>query len=359
MKKILASTLASTLASARKGWQVALAFALVLAFELYNITAAAFWGDESATISASTRSLSELLNLVRHVDAVHAFYYLGMHFWIKAFGPGELSLRLPEALAASAAAAILFAVLKKRTNTLSAVVSTVAFAVMPRTVWAAGIGRSYAFTILFGMILSWILLRIAEADKPKRVWFIAYFAVASAASVLFVFVILMVAAQALGLVMLRVGRAKLWRFGLAAIGAVAVALPIVLVAKSQSVQIAWLSHLPPDAANSIFGSVLFYSNNAVTITFWSLIAVGLLLLVWRRAKYGKTEKSAVLFSLAVPALIVALMPSTLIYAYSMFNKSLFDGRYFSFSAGAVAVLVGVAIYQLSFNWLRLAALITV
>ncbi len=355
MKNILAWALEV----GRKRWQSALAFALVLGFELYNITAAAFWGDEAATISASTRTISQLFNLVRHVDAVHAVYYLGMHFWIQAFGPGELSLRLPEAIAASAAAAILFVILKKRTNTFSAIAATMAFAMMPRVVWAAGIGRSYAFTILFGVILTWILLRITETKKAHRGWFFAYFAIAGFASVIFVFVLLMVAAQGLSLLLLRVSRANLWRFGLAALGAVAVAMPVAIAAKKQSFQIAWLSHVPPDAVNSIFGSVLFYSTNAVTITFWSLVAIGLALLIWRRSRFGKTEKSASLERLALPSVVVALLPSTLIYVYSMFNKSLFDGRYFSFSAGAVAVLVAIAIYQLNFNWVRLVALISV
>src|SRR3977135_2936118 len=41
--------------------------------------------DEAATISASTRSVSELGRLLHNIDAVHGLYYLAMHGWFTIF----------------------------------------------------------------------------------------------------------------------------------------------------------------------------------------------------------------------------------------------------------------------------------
>ena len=334
---------------ARRHWQHVVVFTLVFSLELYNLTTYAFWGDEAATMTASTRSIGALFRLVANVDFVHAAFYLAMHFWLKLFGTSELSLRLPEVLAASAAATLLFVVAKKRTNTISAIVATLGFALMPRVVWAAGIGRSYAVTILLSMMLTWILLRIVEDKAASRGWFVAYFVVASIAAILFIYVLFFIAAQAVSVLVLRVGRQKLFRFATAALCAVAVSAPVAIVASRQIYQIGWLKLVDPNYFSSIFGSVLFYSNLQLTILIWGIIAIGLALLFGRRIRRGRTSTTVALASTAAPSLIVALLPSSLIFFYSLTNKALFDGRYFSFGAGAVGLLLAIAVYQIGFK----------
>ena len=55
-----------------------------------------FWGDEAATISASTRSLPDLARLVSSVDAVHTPYYWLMHGWFLLAPPTEALVTHPE-----------------------------------------------------------------------------------------------------------------------------------------------------------------------------------------------------------------------------------------------------------------------
>ncbi len=64
-----------------------------------------FWYDEAATISASTRPLPELFDLVSSTDSAHTFYYLLMHGWFDVFPQTELSSRIPSSLAVGFAAA--------------------------------------------------------------------------------------------------------------------------------------------------------------------------------------------------------------------------------------------------------------
>ena len=49
------------------------------------------WFDEAATISAATRSVPELWQMVHNIDAVHGPYYLLMHGWYVVFPATEFT----------------------------------------------------------------------------------------------------------------------------------------------------------------------------------------------------------------------------------------------------------------------------
>jgi|GEM_PF-1908448 len=351
-----------------RSWLRLTVFVAVVFVETYNLLLPSYWGDETATISGSTRTLANLWRLVQHIDAVHGSYYLFMHFWLQLAGVSPLTVRLPSAIAVSVAVTLVFVILRKRTNLVSALAATAAFALMPRVIWAAGIGRSYAFTILFGAVLIWLLLRIVEASKPRAAWFVAYALVASVASLVFVYAILMVAAQGLALLVLKTPWSKLWRFALSALPALAVAVPLALYAQGQSFQIAWMRHMPTGFFERVFGNVLFYSDPWLSLLVWGLAAFGVfsVIRVSLRARKSRAGNGLVgnglagnalagNASIAVQTLMVALLPALVVYVYSLQVKPIYDGRYFSFAAAAVAILFGFGVHRLRFNGLQLLA----
>jgi len=63
------------------------------------------WGDEAASLLSAERPLATLPQMIGHVDAVHATYYVLLHEWIRIAGTSAFAIRLPSALAVGAAAA--------------------------------------------------------------------------------------------------------------------------------------------------------------------------------------------------------------------------------------------------------------
>ncbi|MBI4944103.1 MAG: hypothetical protein HY830_25460, partial [Actinobacteria bacterium] len=84
-------------------WVWALPAGTALAVTAPWLDRTVLWEDELATLSAATRSWSDLGRLVRTVDGVHATYYGLMHVWTAVFGTSAVSLRLPSVLATAAA----------------------------------------------------------------------------------------------------------------------------------------------------------------------------------------------------------------------------------------------------------------
>ncbi len=71
---------------------------------LWGIATPSYWRDESATLSAVSRSVPQLLWMLGRVDAVHGLYYLLMWPVIHFAGSREFDSRLPSAAAMAAAA---------------------------------------------------------------------------------------------------------------------------------------------------------------------------------------------------------------------------------------------------------------
>lgn len=324
-------------------------FVIALAALLANIGVPSFWQDESATISASTRTLSQLLVLVKHVDAVHGFFYLMMHFWLQLFGVSQVSLRLPGTIALAAAASLLFLLLRKRTNWQSATLATLVFILLPRVVWASSIGRSYALTVLIALTLTWMLLRIVELPEPRWTWFAVYALLAAVGCWLFLYLGLIVVAHAVSILLIRPGRKKLLRWSFAGAAALVAAAPIAFFAKREMHQIAWLPPVNKDILGNLFGGAFFLDIAWLAWPAWIIVLFGLI----RFAILFATNRPPVsaVASFTAIALVSCLLPTMIVFAYSFGRKSIFDARYFSYSAPMFAILLAVAFWLMRPKWL--------
>ncbi|ERK71310.1 hypothetical protein N136_02343, partial [Leifsonia aquatica ATCC 14665] len=90
---------AAPLAAVRP-WTIAIAFGLVAtAVSATGSWIPSLWGDEAASVMSAQRPVGSLLNMLLHVDAVHGFYYLGLHGWIRLVGESAFAIRFPSAVA--------------------------------------------------------------------------------------------------------------------------------------------------------------------------------------------------------------------------------------------------------------------
>jgi mannosyltransferase len=138
------------------------------ALGLYQINVPILWRDELATWSAASRTLPQLWAMVHHVDAVLGLYYLGLHLWMAVFGTSAAALRLPSALAMTAAAAVVALTGKRLGGTRVGLISGLIFAVVPSVSRFAQEARPYAFATLFAALATLLLLRAMECPTWLR-----------------------------------------------------------------------------------------------------------------------------------------------------------------------------------------------
>ncbi|MFI7129796.1 glycosyltransferase family 39 protein [Nonomuraea sp. NPDC050153] len=133
-------------------------------------------GDELATISAASRSLSGMWELARHIDGHFLPYYLFMHFWVKA-GTAELWLRLPSAVGIGVAAWFLVDLGRRLHSTRAGVIAAAIFAILPSVSYFGAFARSYAFAAAAVVFSFWALHRAVERSEARR-WVVYGVAVA-------------------------------------------------------------------------------------------------------------------------------------------------------------------------------------
>lgn len=80
---------------------VVLPMVVMLALGLWRLDRGGMWRDEAATYQVARRSVPQIWHLLHHVDAVHGLYYLFMHLVLFP-APGEVALRLPSVVGATA-----------------------------------------------------------------------------------------------------------------------------------------------------------------------------------------------------------------------------------------------------------------
>ncbi|WP_405012949.1 glycosyltransferase family 39 protein [Kitasatospora sp. NBC_01539] len=236
---------------------------LTLALGLRGSSRPQLWRDELATWSAATRSTGELLDMLRHVDAVSGAYYLLMHGWIGLFGDSPAMFRLPSALALAGAAAFVTLTARKLFDTRAGLFAGVLFAAVPSVSRFAQEARSYGFVVLAVAAATWLLLR--ALDRPSVLRWLPYAAAVAAAGLFHMVSLLFLSGHAV-IVLLRWQRDRdrrlLVRFPVAVLVGLVPVVPLVKLGQRQvGRQISWL-HTPTlqtfvDYWHNMFGSALF------------------------------------------------------------------------------------------------------
>lgn len=174
----------------------------------YKLGGPSLWRDEGYTINSSQRSISQILTLTWHQDAVHGLYYLVMHFVIGAFGTSAVVLRLPSLLAMCLAAAVT-AVLGQRlarasglpAPSVTGIGAGLLLAAVPLTTYYSEDARPYGLVSLLGLTATYALVR--GAAEYRWSWWVLYIAAIVLAVTLDLFALLLVVAHGVSLVFAR------------------------------------------------------------------------------------------------------------------------------------------------------------
>jgi mannosyltransferase len=315
--------------------------AVALLVSLVAIANPSVWYDEVATISSATRSWSGLWAEIHTVDAVHVLYYAGMHLWFDLVGYSPFTLRLPSAVAIGIAAAFTVVLGRQLGRRSLGLVGGLVFALLPRTTWAGGEGRSYALTAAAAVILTVVLVH-ASRQNARR-WWALYAAIAAASIALFVYLALVVLAHGIGVAVLRRRRLR-WVVSAASAGLVA--SPVVLASAGQSGQISWLPRIDGTTAHAVLVEQWFLDSVPVAVVAWLLLAVGAIT-VWRSRVTD--DRVAVLLPLvAVPTVVLLVATAAAFPVYTP--------RYLSMSLPFVALVIAAALDAAPWRPARVTAL---
>lgn len=324
---------------------------------------ASLWTDEAATISAARRSLPELWAMVQNIDAVHGLYYLFMHFWVGLFGESALWLRMPSALAVAAAAAGVFLVARALGGPALGMTSAAVFAVLPRITWAGMEARPYAFSAAAAVWLTLVLM-VALRRRTAR-WWLAYSGLAAVAIGINLYLVFILASHALTLLALRrAGWATRIAWAVAAALGALISAPVVYLSATQSGQLnddelGWSRWLRNVVVNQWFlgdtptggypqtGAAGLWKISAVLLAGVSgLVMIYALVTILRTRSEGSKRNylAWIVPQIALPTLVIGL--------YSLYIHPMYSPRYLTFSAPAVAVLIGAGMLRLRPAWLR-------
>lgn len=359
-----------------------------------------FWGDEAASVMSAQRPLPSLFHMVGHIDAVHGLYYLGLHFWIDLFGASPFSTRLPSALAVGAMVAGVVLLVDRLGTRRLAVIAGIVAAVLPRVTSMGTESRSYAIGAALAVWSTWALVRIVTSrHRASRADWVVYGVLAGAGVGVFIYFGLIVGVHALLLLALardarpaaaaggaahvpeggaasipeggaarhpEGGAARLREGGdvvrawVATVGVALLAVsPIVVFSVAQRGQVSFLARRDTTSPRALLVE-LWFGDTRFAVVAWALVAVAVVALaagLLHRARDGWSAALSVTPRgvLTVTALLLAFVPAVALLALNLAVPA-FSGRYLSFSAPAVAILVAIGIDVLASRRTAVAAL---
>lgn len=303
-----------------------------------NLGGPALWTDEMYSFSIASGPLGPLL---AEQDQTPPLFLLLLHFWIKVAGAGDLALRIPSALAGTAAVPVTFFVARRYLDPSGSFLAAGLIALSVHGVVVSQEARPYALFLLLAGASMLTLLRFEE--RPGRGRAVAHGAVAVLLLYTHAYALLFVAAQTM-YVLRRHGGDPSWRrCWLALQGFLAVAyapwLPTLLASSQRVAGDFWLR--PPGWAEALRTLSTLAGSWAGAYVAVPLLALA----VWWRARArlsDSSERSSLLWlTIGLP---IAL-PFVLSYALPVYTP-----KYAIPASIPVVILAVVALRRLTAAW---------
>ena len=308
--------------------------------------------DEAATVSAVSRSWSQLGALLQNVDVVHALFYSVMKVWLDQVGISTLTLRLPSVLACGIAAGLVVVLGALLLTPRAGLFAGLVMGVCPRVTLVALEGRSAAWFTAGAVLL--VLLVVLAVRRPSWLWFLPVALVTALLGGLHVYSALLLPVLVVWLWAPpdAAGRPRrLWRLGLPRgrlaplLGLLVGAVPVTLLAwraRSQATQVDWIDSPTLESLARIATETVAPVNGLWAVLAWAMAAAGLVWLAGHRR--GRRGTTFLLVGWAV-------FPGLALVSVSAAWTPLYSQRYLSFCLGGLAVLAGGGLASVRRHWL--------
>ncbi|QGF23610.1 glycosyltransferase family 39 protein [Raineyella fluvialis] len=340
----------------------ALAVALVSGlFSAFRVGRPIPWRDEAATLMTAGRPPAEIFTVVRHVDAVHAVYYLLMHYWQLVFGATVTADRYVSVVSVGVTAGLLVLLGREVRDLPTGVMAGLAFTVIPRVMWTSTEARSYA--LMTALVVATLLVFLAAARRDTWGWWVGYTLLVVLTAYVFLFAVLCFVVLPFVVAALPMTRRARLRWAGGTVVAGAAAIPLVLVGRAQSSQVSWIQ--APDLKAPF--TYQFFAANWMPLSLitnalaWVLLLGGLATLAVETRRAGRVRPPSGDGTMATggtgsgggwdrdalgQAVLVTgwlVLPTLLLVLGSYVTAPMYVARYLAMSDPAVALLIATAI----------------
>jgi hypothetical protein len=139
-----------------RGFQIAIAAALVAGLVLRFATTSPLWLDEALSVNIARLPLSDLIEALRH-DGHPPLYYVVLHAWMGVFGEGDLAVRALSGVFTVAALPLFWIAGRRFGGTRGAWLTMAVVALSPYALRYGTETRMYALVMLL-VLAGWLLL---------------------------------------------------------------------------------------------------------------------------------------------------------------------------------------------------------
>ncbi len=278
--------------------------------------------------------------MLGNVDAVHGLYYLLMHGWFQIFPPTEFWSRVPSGLAVGGAAAGVVVLAKQFSSRTVAVASGVVCAILPRATWAGIEARPYALSMMAAV---WLTVLLVVAARRESGWVWLSYGIGLALSILLdMYLVLVLIAHVVFMCAFRRGRTVLFQFAITSVLTDCALAPFVIEVVGQVQQIKWIAPIGHRTIEDVL--VQQYFERSPPFAVLSALVVAAAIVLWRCTSTKLAEADRQLLTLAVAWLVI---PTALIVIWSALAHPIYTPRYLTFTAPAMALVLGGCIGALA------------
>ncbi len=316
-------------------------------FSAFRVGRPVPWRDEAATLMTAGRPPAEILAVVQHVDAVHAVYYLLVHYWQLVFGASVTADRYVSVLSVGVTAGLLVLLGRELRDLATGVMAGLAFTVIPRVMWTSTEARSYA--LMTALVVATLLVFLVAARRDRWGWWVGYTLLVVLTAYVFLFAVLCFVVLPFVVAALPMTRRARLRWLAGTVIAGLATVPLVIAGRAQSGQVSWIT--APDLKAPFtyqFFAATWMPLSAVTNAFaWVLLLGGLATLAigTRRARGHASgadwDREALGGAVLVAGWLV--LPTLLLVLGSYVSAPMYVARYLAMSDPAVGLLVAIAI----------------
>ena len=313
------------------------------------------WLDEAISVHQAHLGLNDLFSNLYHGDRHPPLYHLALWLDVRVFGYGELSVRLPSLIAGTLVIPALYELGRELYDRRTGLFAAAFGAVSPLLIWYAQEARMYAFVTLFGLLALLTQLRVIRNGTMLN-W-AAYMLATAALLWSHYFGLLLIAVQQVIFIGVLVHRRRTGE----PVRPLAIGFAYSLaVLAMQLVPLAVFAQKQFDSTHAALGSP---SGTYDSLSFYAVVA-NMAWALWGYQPIGITELLAAMWPLLLLLSLLllgrggsrqtiilaaaAIVPIVLLLGVSVFDRSLFEVRYFLITVPLLLLLVA----RLVTGWIR-------
>jgi mannosyltransferase len=174
---------------------------LSISLRLYHVGFQSLWRDEVDVIRFSSADPIVLLSNLFKIGENGPLYYLFHHYWLATFGTSETALRLPSVIFGTAAVPVIYVLGRLLLDPLSAFLAALFAAISPFYIWYSQDAKMYGLLLLLSCLSACSYLLALQTRG--RQWWALFILVTVVGMYIHLFIVLLVAAEAMLLPLLR------------------------------------------------------------------------------------------------------------------------------------------------------------